>query len=94
MRFTKTKSRLTWGVKCWGPDGEGAAVLDHHFYREEGQFPSASSAVLHNAARIYETFGRPPVDKEGAAAGSSVFWLVTHRQPDFDAFCAMYCGAA
>jgi hypothetical protein len=56
------------------------AVLDHHFYRDRGQFPSATSAVLHNAARIRERF----------AARHDTVWLVTHREPDFDAFASLY----
>lgn len=42
------------GGSCWGHDGETLPVLDHHFYRGDGQFPSATSAVLHHAARIRE----------------------------------------
>jgi hypothetical protein len=74
------------GGVCWGWNGEERSILDHHFYRETGQFPSAAAAVLHNAPRIRERF------LSLAAAGD--VWLVSHRQPDFDAFCAMYLARA
>jgi hypothetical protein len=59
--------------------GEELAVLDHHF-RRDAQFPAASAAVLHKAKLIRNRF----------AQQDGVFWLVTHKQPDFDAFCSMY----
>ncbi len=68
------------GGACWGHDGVDRPVLDHHFFRQAGQFPSAAAAVLHNAEKV-------------AALGQKAegdFWFVTHRDPDFDAFCAMY----
>ena len=68
------------GSICWGFDGETLAVLDHHFHRPAGQFPSAAAAVLHNADSIRERLGS--FDDE--------VWLVSHQQPDFDAFSAMY----
>jgi hypothetical protein len=72
------------GGSCWGHDGETLPVLDHHFYRGEGQFPSATSAVLHHAARIRERLG----------ARQDTIWLVTHRDPDFDAFASLYLARA
>ena len=74
---------LDVGGICWGYGNETLSVLDHHFNRP-GQFPSASAAVLHNRKRIRERF------QNLGDTGSSVLWLVTHQQPDFDAFCAMY----
>jgi len=69
------------GGTTWGYRGEPLAVIDHHFFRtDRGQFPSACAAVLHNARRISERFATPTGD----------FWLVSHRQPDFDAFSSMY----
>jgi hypothetical protein len=68
------------GGVCWGLDGETLPVLDHHFHRSKGQYPSAAAAVLHNAGRIRERLG----------SGSAEVWLVSHQQPDFDAFSAMY----
>ncbi len=67
------------GGTCWGSN-EPLAVIDHHF-SGEGQFPSASAAVLHKAQLIRDRFARQQ---------SEVLWLVTHKQPDFDAFCSMY----
>ncbi len=66
------------GSMCFSGD-EPLAVIDHHFTRE-AQFPSASAAVLHKAKLIHKRF----------AGQDGVFWLVTHKQPDFDAFCSMY----
>jgi hypothetical protein len=71
---------LDVGNICWGCDEDPLAVIDHHFQRKD-QFPSASSAVLHKARLIREKF-------EGHNGG--LIWLVTHVQPDFDAFCSMY----
>ena len=68
------------GSVCWGLDGETLPVLDHHFHRAEGQYPSAAAAVLHNAHNIRELLANK--DDE--------IWLVSHQQPDFDAFSAMY----
>src|SRR5689334_4316806 len=65
------------GGTCWGVN-EPLAIIDHHFLRET-RFPSASAAVLHTASQIRERFG----DQE-------LVWLVTHREPNFDAFCSMY----
>src|SRR5437764_10626432 len=69
------------GGACWGRDGEPARVIDHHFFRADGNYPSASAGVLHNARRIYEHFHK---------IRPRVVWMVAHRQPDFDAYCAMY----
>ena len=67
------------GGTCWGSN-EPLAIIDHHF-SVEGQFPSASAAVLHKAKLIRDKFGRSSFD---------MIWLVSHKQPDFDAFCSMY----
>ena len=67
------------GGTCWGTN-EPLAIIDHHF-SGEGQFPSASAAVLHKAKLIRDRFGNPPTD---------VLWLVSHKDPDFDAFCSIY----
>jgi len=66
------------GGTCWGPN-EPLPILDHHFSRE-GQFPSSSAAVLHKAVLICDRF----------ASAEGVVWLVTHKEPDFDAWCSMY----
>ncbi|MBX9581129.1 MAG: hypothetical protein K2X87_12540 [Gemmataceae bacterium] len=68
------------GGRCWGYAGYPLPVLDHHFVRDKGgQFPAAAAAVLHRAADVHNTFHDRPV-----------VWLVTHQQPDFDAFAAMF----
>lgn len=67
------------GGTCFN-GGEELAVIDHHFTRE-AQFPAASAAVLHKARLIRSRF---------SGKHDGVFWLVTHKQPDFDAFCSMY----
>jgi len=66
------------GGTCWGAN-EPLAILDHHL-SHEARFPSASAAVLHKAKLIRERFTRP----------ADLLWLVTHKEPDFDAFCSMY----
>src|SRR5579863_621520 len=65
------------GGTCWGAN-EPLPIIDHHFQRE-AQFPSASAAVLHKASQIRQRF-----------ADQDLVWLVTHKEPDFDAFCSMY----
>jgi hypothetical protein len=67
------------GGTCWGRN-EPLSIIDHHFSRDD-QFPSASAAVLHKAKLIREKF---------AGLENDVVWLVTHKQPDFDAFCSLY----
>ncbi len=66
------------GGTCWG-ENEPLAIVDHHLAAKD-QFPSASAAVLHKAHLICGRF----------AQRDDVVWLVTHKQPDFDAFCSMY----
>jgi len=66
------------GGTCWGAN-EPLAILDHHLSHED-RFPSASAAVLHKAKLIRERFTQL----------NDVLWLVTHKEPDFDAFCSMY----
>ena len=67
------------GGTCWDRN-EPLSIIDHHFSRDN-QFPSASAAVLHKAKLIREKF---------STQQSEVIWLVTHKQPDFDAFCSLY----
>src|SRR5262249_22398455 len=68
------------GGVCWGYAGEALPVVDHHFFRQTGQFPSAAAAVIHNAQRICERF-RGKFD---------TVWLVSHREPDFDSLSSLY----
>jgi hypothetical protein len=69
------------GGVCWGVGGEARSVLDHHY--EAAEFPSAAAAVLHQSGKIWSRFS--PLLESG-----DEIWLVSHNQPDFDAFCAMY----
>jgi hypothetical protein len=87
------------GGTCWGTEGETRSILDHHFKRrDDRQFPSAATAVLHNAERIgqlREQLEMPSGDAHTSAPpGAGVCWLVAHRAPDFDAFAAMYLARA
>jgi len=66
------------GGTCWGIN-EPLAVIDHHFLRD-AQFPCAAAAVLHKSGLIRQRFG----------SQQGVVWLVTHTEPDFDAFCSMF----
>src|ERR1700676_1674498 len=72
---------LDVGGICWGFRDEALSVIDHHFQRE-GQFPSACVSVLHKAKLVRKKFAE--------SSNFDVIWLVTHRQPDFDAFCSIY----
>ncbi|MBV8371430.1 MAG: hypothetical protein JO036_21160 [Candidatus Eremiobacteraeota bacterium] len=68
------------GGRAYGTEGENAPILDHHFVAA-GSAPCAAAAVLHRAEAIRARF---------AGNGAEVVWLVAHRDPDFDAFAAMY----
>ncbi len=68
------------GGCCWGHAGETRRVLDHHFDRQEGNFPCASAAVMHSAEAIAAW-------AEGLS--SDVVWIVSHKEPDFDALAAI-----
>ena len=70
------------GGVCWSSTGSNKGVLDHHFLLADTNrqpFPSAAAAILHQANLI-----KPAYEK------SSIVWLVSHQQPDFDALCAMF----
>jgi hypothetical protein len=68
------------GGECWGYEGCTLPVFDHHFTRPD-QYSSATIAVLDHAQAIRAEVGTQPL-----------VWLVTHRDPDFDAFCSMYAA--
>ena len=77
------------GSACRGHDGCEAAIYDHHFQR--ANFPSgmlnygsAALTVLANAEAIASQ-GRGLL-----ARGVDTIWIVTHREPDFDACCYKY----
>ena len=86
------------GSACLGHGGCALTVFDHHFQRcdlyakpddneplhETGveNFPSAAMTVLFQAKELA---------KWGATRGEwATIWLVSHRDPDFDAYCACY----
>jgi hypothetical protein len=70
---------LDVGRTCWGL-AEPLAIIDHHF-AQDGQFPSTTAAVLHKSGLIHQKF---------TTQAEGIVWLVTHKEPDFDAFCSMY----
>ncbi len=80
-RLHANEIALDVGSSVWSGDGEAYAVVDNHFYPHP--FPSAAAGVLHLAGKIHRRF----VDRQQQP---ETVWLVSHRQPDFDAFCAMY----
>jgi len=71
---------LDVGGICWGSNDELLSVIDHHLQTPD-RLPSASAAVLRLAPKVQTKF---------AAGRIPLVWLVTHKQPDFDAFCSMY----
>ena len=71
---------LDVGGICWGSNDETLSVIDHHLQTPD-RLPSASAAVLRLAPKVQAKF---------AAGRTPLIWLVTHNQPDFDAFCSMY----
>lgn len=66
------------GGRCLLYQAENSLVIDHHFHRPNN-FPSASAAVLHLAPLIHARL-----------SGCQEVTLITHEQPDFDAFCSLY----
>src|SRR5438105_6868843 len=67
------------GGRCFGcrrseaGPAETSLIFDHHF-PGEGNYPSASAAVLHRASDLVKILGsHDPV------------WIATHHEPDFDA---------
>lgn len=61
---------------------DGRPVIDHHFAKE-GQFPSGCAAVLNSAEQVYGWW-------ENCRGQFGDVWLVTHINPDFDAFASLY----
>ena len=61
---------------------EARRILDHHFPREQDNFPSASAAVMHFARKL-DSWAK------GLPAETQSIWLTTHQSPDFDALCAV-----
>ena len=81
-RLHENEIAVDVGSATWlDGDGEACAVVDNHFYPHP--YPSAAAGVLHLADKIHRRFSDRSNDSDSV-------WLVSHRQPDFDAFCAMY----
>jgi hypothetical protein len=68
------------GGRAWGLEGENAPIFDHHFVTA-GSAPCAAAAVLHRADALRARF---------RTSEAEVVWFVSHREPDFDGFAAMY----
>ena len=79
------------GSCCHGWDGCDLPVFDHHFNRA-GQFPSAAATVLLNATALQAVVNERM--RQGGAGADATIWLVTHREPDLDAFASMYLARA
>ena len=77
------------GGVCLSYEGCKLVVIDHHFDRKEGNFPAAATGVLHLASRVSKHFQDLAEGME-ADAGEPVIWLVTHKEPDFDACTSLY----
>ncbi len=73
------------GSVCLGYGGCSLPVIDHHFPRFDGNFPSATAGVLHSASTIRSTF-----EKRIESDTEQFIWLVTHKTPDFDACAALF----
>jgi hypothetical protein len=70
------------GGVFWPDSGSSQLpVIDHHFARTD-QFPSATAAVLHSTEKVAEWWNRATAFEE--------VWLVTHVNPDFDAYASLY----
>jgi hypothetical protein len=69
------------GGVCAAANKAEPFVLDHHF--ENGEFASAAAAVLGRAALLLDRL-----------APHAEVWIVTHRNPDFDALCAVWLARA
>lgn len=71
------------GNVCWNYQEQQRRILDHHFEWENG-CPSAAVAVLYHvdalASWANEVSSRPDFPGE--------FWITTHHNPDFDAYCS------
>ncbi|MEQ1839089.1 MAG: hypothetical protein ABL994_01660 [Verrucomicrobiales bacterium] len=69
------------GNACLDYGGETQMIFDHHLERPDN-FPSAAAAVIHHLEAITQWAAQL---KEG-----SQVWLVTHKNPDFDAVTSRY----
>lgn len=79
------------GSRCYGWDGCTLPIFDHHFTRA-GQWPSAAVTVLAHATALQSVIAERM--RQAGAGPEATLWLVTHREPDLDAFAAMYLARA
>ena len=90
-RLAANEVAVDVGSCCYGWDGCDLPVFDHHFARA-GQWPSAAATVLGNATAL-QAIVVERMRSAGADPGGPI-WLVSHREPDLDAFAAMYLARA
>ena len=83
------------GSTCLGYQGYSLRVFDHHFQREDlknGNFGSAALTVL-SQARAVADWAKVVVENCGPSEPVATVWLVSHVQPDFDAYCSCYVAS-
>lgn len=90
-RLAANEVAVDVGSRCWGWDGCDLPIFDHHFPRA-AQWPSAAATVLAHATAL-QTVVAERMGRAGAGPDATI-WLVTHREPDLDAFAAMYLARA
>ena len=75
------------GGLCLGWKECARPILDHHFLREDdAQYPAPpqpSSTRPTGLTLISRNFRLP-------LGGTKKIWLVTHENPDFDAYCSLF----
>jgi hypothetical protein len=83
------------GSNCLGYKGYSLRVFDHHFQREDLQnsnFGSAALTVLSQAHAVAD-WARVVVGSCHPSVPIATVWLVSHVQPDFDAYCSCYVAS-
>jgi hypothetical protein len=90
-RLAANELAVDVGSCCFGWEGCDLPVFDHHFARA-GQWPSAAATVLANATAL-QTIVAERMRNAGAGPDATI-WLVSHREPDLDAFVSMYLARA
>jgi hypothetical protein len=83
------------GSTCLGYKGYFLRVFDHHFQREDlknGNFGSAALTVL-SQARAVADWAKVVVENCHPSEPVATVWLVSHVQPDFDAYCSCYVAS-
>jgi len=90
-RLAANEVAVDVGSRCYGWDGCTLPIFDHHFARA-GQWPSAAATVVAHASAVQSVLGERM--RQAGAEPEATIWLVTHREPDLDAFVAMYLARA